>query len=254
MSPSIQISLGEVALALVLVAVAVAASLWERADLEGDIGIAVVRSFIQLTAIGYVIKFLFDQDSIALVLVVVAVMVVLAAWTAQRRAKKVPNAFWPLLLALAVAAGATLGVVTALGIFEPKPQYLIPVAGIVIGNAMTSAAVALNRLADDVHGSRNEIEATLSLGATSAQASRPIMRRALRSGLIPLLDQTKTTGLITFPGIMVGMLLGGADPADAVRLQLIILWTLLGAVSLSALLAMSLSYRRFFTPDHQLRE
>jgi UDP-glucose/iron transport system permease protein len=80
------------------------------------------------------------------------------------------------------------------------------------------------------------------------------VRRSLRSGLIPLLDQTKTTGLIACPGIMVGMLLGGAEPADAVRLQLIILWTLLGAVSLSALLAMSLAYRRFFTPDHQLRE
>jgi len=251
---SIQISLGEVALALVLVAVAIGASLWERADLEGDIAIAVVRSFIQLTAVGYVIKFLFDQDSILLVIAVVAAMVVLAAFTARHRAKKVPDVFWPLLLALSVAAGATLGVVTALGIFEPEPQYLIPVAGIVIGNAMTSAAVALNRLADEVGRSRGEIEATLALGATSAQAARPIMRRSLRSGLIPLLDQTKTTGLIAFPGIMVGMLLAGADPADAVRLQLIILWTLLGAVSLSALLAMSLSYRRFFTPYHQLRE
>jgi UDP-glucose/iron transport system permease protein len=251
---SIDVSLGEVAAALVLVAVALAASLWERADLEGDIAIAVVRSFVQLTAVGYVIKFLFDQDSILLVLAVVAVMIVLAAFTARHRARKVPNAFWPLLFALAVAAGTTLGVVTALGIFDPKPQYLVPVAGIVIGNAMTAAAVALNRLADDVGRSRNEIEASLALGATSAQAARPIVRRSLRSGLIPLLDQTKTTGLIAFPGIMVGMLLGGADPADAVRLQLIILWTLLGAVSLSALLAMSLAYRRFFTSHHQLRE
>jgi putative ABC transport system permease protein len=251
---SIDVTLGEVAAALVLVAVALAASFWERADLEGDIAIAVVRSFVQLTAVGYVIEFLFDQDSIALVLAVVAVMVVLAAFTARHRARAVPGAFWPLLFALTVAAATTLGVVTALGIFEPKPQYLIPVSGIVIGNAMTAAAVALNRLADDVGRSRGEIEATLALGATSAQAARPIVRRSLRSGLIPLLDQTKTTGLIAFPGIMVGMLLAGADPADAVRLQLIILWTLLGAVSLSALLAMSLAYRRFFTADHQLRE
>lgn len=251
---SIDVTLGEVAASLVLVAVAIAASLWERADLEQDIGIAVVRSFVQLTAVGYGIQLLFDQDSILLVLAVVAVMVVLAAFTARHRARAVPRSFWPLLLSLSIAAATTLGAVVALGVFEPKPRFLIPVAGIVIGNAMTAAAVALNRLADDVQRSRREIEATLALGATSAQAARPIIRRSLRSGLIPLIDQTKTTGLIAFPGIMVGMLLGGADPADAVRLQLVILWTLLGAVSLSAVLAMSMAYRRFFTDDHQLVE
>ena len=111
-----------------------------------------------------------------------------------------PGAFWPLLGALGLAAAATLGLVVALGVFDPKPRYLVPVAGIVIGNAMTAAAVALNRLGDDVARSRREIEATLSLGATAAQAMRPIIRRSLRSGLIPLIDQTKTTGLIAFPG------------------------------------------------------
>ena len=254
MSPSIHVSLGEVAGALVLVAIAIGASLWERAELEADIGLAVVRSFVQLTAVGYVIKLLFDQDSVALVLALVAVMVVLGALTARHRARQVPGAFWPLLGALGLAAGATLGLVVALGVFDPKPRYLVPVAGIVIGNAMTAAAVALNRLGDDVARSRREIEATLSLGATAAQAMRPTIRRSLRSGLIPLIDQTKTTGLITFPGIMVGMLLGGAAPVDAVRLQLIILYTLLGAVAMSSFLAMGLAYRNFFTADHQLRE
>jgi putative ABC transport system permease protein len=253
-SNSIHVSLGEVAGALVLVAIAVAASLWERADLEGDIGLAVVRSFVQLTAVGYVIKLLFDRDSLLLVLALVPVMVLLATFTARHRARAVPGAFWPLFGALSVAAASTLGLVIALGVFEPKPRFLVPVAGIVIGNAMTAAAVALNRLGDEVTRSRSEIEATLSLGATGAQSVRPIIRRSLRSGLIPLIDQTKTTGLITFPGIMVGMLLGGAAPQDAVRLQLIILYTLLGAVAMSSFLAMGLAYRNFFTADHQLRE
>jgi ABC-type iron transport system FetAB permease component len=72
--------------------------------------------------------------------------------------------------------------------------------------------------------------------------------------MIPLIDQTKTTGLIAFPGIMVGMLLAGADPLDAVRLQLILLYTLLGAISIAALVAMALAYGGFFTSAHQLRE
>ena len=102
-----------------------------------------------------------------------------------------------------------------------------------IGNAMTASAVALNRLGDEVADSRARIEATLALGATAQEAAAPIVRRALRSGMITLVDSTKTTGLIFFPGTMVGMLLAGANPTDAVRLQLILLYTLLGSVAIA---------------------
>jgi putative ABC transport system permease protein len=124
----------------------------------------------------------------------------------------------------------------------------------VIGNSMTSAAVALNRLGEDVHDQARKIEATLALGATSTQAVTPLVRRSLRSGMITLVDSTKTTGLIFFPGTMVGMLLAGANPVDAVRLQLILLYVLLGAVSIAALISITLARRNFFTPAHQLRE
>jgi len=250
----IQVSLGEVAASLVLVAIALAVSAWRRAGLEHEIAIAVIRSAIQLTAIGYVIQAIFDEDTLALVFPLIAVMVVFGAFTARRRARAVPGAFWPLLIGLAVAGSATLGLVVALGIFEPTPRYLVPVGGMVIGNSMTSAAVALNRLGDEMTDRAREIEATLALGATATVAAAPTLRRSLRSGTIALIDSTKTTGLIFFPGTMVGMLLAGAEPTDAVRLQLILLWVLLGSVALSALISTSLAYRNFFTPAHQLRE
>jgi putative ABC transport system permease protein len=166
----------------------------------------------------------------------------------------VPDATLPIALALAVAAATTLGLVLALGVFEAKARYLVPVGGMVIGNAMTAAAVALNRLADEVDSQARTIEATLALGATGRQAVTALISRSLRSGMIPIIDQTKTTGLVAFPGVMVGMLLAGADPIDAVRLQLILLWTLMGAVALSAVIATSLAYRGFFTEAHQLRD
>jgi putative ABC transport system permease protein len=250
----IDVSLGQVAATLALVAVAVGVSFWQRAGLEEDIAIAVVRSFIQLTAIGFVIQIIFDEDTLALVILLIAVMVVFGAFTARHRARHVPNAFWPLVIALGIAATGTLGLVVALGVFEPEPRFLVPVGGMVVGNSMTASAVALNRLGDEVQSSAREIEATLALGATSTQAAAPIVRRSLRSGMIALVDSTKTTGLIFFPGTMVGMLLAGADPEDAVRLQLILLYTLLGSVALAGLISISLAYRSFFTPAHQLRE
>ena len=250
----IDVSVGEVAASLALVAIAVGVSLWRRTGLENEIAVAVVRSAIQLIAIGYVIQAIFDEDSLLLVVGLLGVMVTFGSFTARARARSVPGALVPIAIALSLAAAGTLGLVVALGIFELEPRYLVPVGGMVIGNSMTSAAVALNRLGDEMQGRAREIEATLALGATSTQAAAPYVRRALRSGTIALIDSTKTTGLIFFPGAMTGMLLAGADPIDAVRLQLILLWTLLGAVALSALVATTLAYRNFFTDAHQLRE
>jgi putative ABC transport system permease protein len=251
---TVDISLTEVAASLALIALAIAVSFWRRAELEQDLAVAVLRSFAQLTAIGYVIQAIFDSDSLWLVAALLAVMVGFGAFTARSRAKAVPGALGPLVLALGAAAAVTLGLVLALGVFEAEPRYLVPVGGMVIGNSMTAAAVALNRLADEVRGQAALIEAMLALGATSHEAARGLVTRSLRSGMIPLIDSTKTTGIVFFPGTMVGMLVAGAEPIDAVRLQLILLWVLLGSVSLAALISVSLGYRGFFTAAHQLRE
>jgi putative ABC transport system permease protein len=251
---SIDVSLLDVFASLALVALAAGVSRWRRAELEQDLGVAVLRSFLQLTAVGYVIQAIFDSDSIWLVVLLLAVMVAFGSWTARSRARDVPDAMPAIALALSAAAVTTLGLVLALGVFEPEPRYLVPVGGMVIGNAMAAAAVSLNRLADDVRQSRLQIEATLALGATSTEAARSLVTRSLRSGMISLVDSTKTTGVVFFPGTMVGMLLAGADPIDAVRLQLILLWTLMGSVAISAVIATSLGHRGFFTAAHQLRE
>jgi len=253
-SPAADLSWEHLAAALVLVAVAGGLSWWQRTGQADDIGIAVVRSFLQLTAVGFVIRAIFDSDSLAFVAALLVGMVGFATFTARGRAAGVPGALAPIALGLAVAAAATIGLVVAVGIFEADARSLVPVGGMVIGNAMTATAVALNRLGDEMRGSAAEVEAALALGATARQAAAPLVRRSLRSGLIPLIDQTKTTGVVFFPGTMVGMLLAGAEPFDAVRLQLILLYVLLGAVAMASLIAVTVSARRFFTHAEQLRE
>src|SRR5205807_8013885 len=146
MIATIHLSLGQVSATLALVAVAALVSIWQRAELERDIAVATVRSFLQLTAIGYVIKLIFDQNKFGFVVALIAVMVLFGALTARHRARRVPHAFWPLLLALALAGASTLLLVVALGVFKPQARYLVPAGGTVIGNAMTARDVALNRL------------------------------------------------------------------------------------------------------------
>lgn len=254
MSSAIDVTLGEVGVTLALVALAAGVSLYRRVDLERDLGIAVLRSFLQLTAIGYVIQAIFDSDSLWLVAALLVVMVAFGSFTARGRARRVPGALGPIVASLTAAAVATLGLVFVLGVFPTEPRYIVPVGGMVIGNAMTAAAVGLNRLSDEVTSHARRLEATLALGATSRQAARGLVASSLRSAMIPLIDATKTAGVVFFPGTMVGMLLAGAEPVDAVRLQLILLWALLGSVALSSVLATGLGYRGFFTGAHQLRE
>jgi putative ABC transport system permease protein len=247
-------TVGSALLTLGLVAVAVALSLYERLDLEREIGIAVVRSFVQLAAIGYVIDFIFGLESIGAVALLLAGMVLFAAWTSARRARNVPRAFGVVALAVGVAAVATLGLLLALGVVPATARYLIPLGGMVIGNSMNAASLTLTRIRDDLAEQRLKVEAALALGATSRQAVAPILKTALQRALIPLIDATKTTGIIFLPGAMVGMIIAGADPLDAVRLQIVVLYMLLGSVSIAAILVGTLSYRSFFTPSHQIRK
>ena len=246
-------TIGSALLTLGLVAMAVVLSLYERLDLEREIGVAVVRSFVQLAAIGYVIDYIFGLESIGAVSLLLAGMVLFAAWTSARRAGDVPRAFVVATVAVGVAAVATLGLLLVLGVVPATARYLIPLGGMVIGNAMNAASLTMTRIRDDVKAQRPKVEAALALGATSRQAVAPILKTALQSALIPLIDATKTTGIIFLPGAMVGMIIAGADPLEAVRLQIVVLYMLLGSVSIAAILVGTLSYRFFFTPRHQLR-
>jgi putative ABC transport system permease protein len=246
-------TVGSALLTLSLVAVAVAISRYQKLDLEKDIGIAVVRSFIQLTAIGFVISLIFSLKNLTYVMLLLAGMVLFASWTSSRRGKGITRAFTVSAVGIGIAAAATLGVLLTLQIVPPTARYLIPLGGMVIGNSMNTASLILSRIRDDVNAQRLNIEAALALGATSRQAISPILKTSLKSAMIPLIDATKTTGIIFLPGAMVGMIIAGADPLEAVRLQVVVLYMLLGSVSIAAIVVGLLSYRSFFTPRHQLR-
>jgi putative ABC transport system permease protein len=241
-------------LALGLVAVAVILSFSQRLGLEKDIGVAVVRSFIQLAAIGYAIDFIFALEGIGYVLLLLAAMVGFAGWTSSQRAPEVPGSLLLATAAIGLAALCTLGLLLALGVIPPTARYLIPLGGMVIGNSMNATSLTLTRLRDDVRGQRHKVEAVLTLGATGNAALSPLVKSSLKSALIPLIDSTKTAGIVFLPGAMAGMIIGGADPLEAVRLQMVVLYMLLGSVSIAAISVGLLSYRSFFTPRHQLRE
>ena len=246
-----RIGAGEVALALLLVAIAAVISRWRHVGLERDIGIATVRAFVQLLAVGYVLDYVFGGRG-GLTPLVLLVMIVTATLTSGRRGRNVPGAYWIALSSVSVATAATLGLLIVLGIVPSAPRAAIPLGSMIISSAMNTTSLVMSRLRDDLAAQRGEVEARLSLGCTSHEAAADVHNAAMRTGMLPTVDQTKVVGLVALPGAMTGMILAGVSAFAAIRLQLVVMYMLLGGNAFAALVAGELSVRRLFTADHQL--
>jgi len=246
-----RISWADVALALLLVAVSIVVSRLRRTGLERDIGVATLRSFAQLLAVGFVLDFVFGSHG-ALTPVVLLVMIGTATLTSGARGKRVPGAYWIAITSVSVAAAGTLGVLLLLRIVPAAPRAAIPLGSMIISNAMNTTSLVMARLRDDLGAHRREVEAHLSLGETATEAAALWHRAALRSGMLPIIDQTKVVGLVALPGAMTGMLLAGASASSAIRLQMVVMYMLLGGNAFAALVAGRLTIARLFTADHQL--
>jgi len=238
---------------LVLVGVAVAISLWRRLGLEGSMVWSSARAMAQLLVVGALLHVLFrSQHAIAWSWLWVLVMIVFAAWTVRRRAHEVPDMFVLALAAFATSAVVSLGVLFGLGVFPLKAQALIPLAGMMVGNAMTATVLVGRRVFEELRDKRAEVEARLALGIPSREAARPYVRSALRTALIPQIESTKALGIVFLPGAMTGLILAGVDPVKAVLVQAAVMYLVLGsAATTTTVVALGVT-RRLFTRDHRL--
>ncbi|MGH9014914.1 MAG: ABC transporter permease [Acidimicrobiia bacterium] len=244
---------GGLAASLVLVAATVVLSLWRRLGLERSVVWAAARSLVQLLAVGVALDLVLDPGrTLAWSWLWVAAMLAIAAAVVRWRAREVPSVFQLALAAFGAAAVVSLGVLFGLGVFELEGRTLIPLAGLMLGNSMAATVLVARRVFEELRDKRDEVEARLALGQPSAEAARPYLRAALRTALVPQIETTKAVGLVVLPGAMTGLILAGAEPLDAVRVQAAVMYLVLGAVATTtAVVGIGVS-RRLFTPDHRL--
>jgi len=159
-------------------------------------------------------------------------------------------------VAIVVSTTVTLGWVIAVVVrVHPwyEPQYVIPIAGMILGNAMASAALAGDRLQSDLRSRTDEIEAMLALGFPGNEAVQPMVRSAVRAAMIPTVSGMMTVGLVQLPGMMTGQILAGTSPLVAIQYQIVVMFMLTVATAIASLLFVRLAVRRYLTPAHQLR-
>jgi len=252
----IALSLGDLALALLLIGITIFLSYWQKLGLGRDLLVGTVRSFVQLMAVGYLLQGIFDLQKWYLVVLALFVMIAVAARTAYAR-QSVRWGALPGQMFVAIGASSllTLGLVVLLILkVQPwyNPRYVIPLAGMIIGNSMTGAALVVNRLTGEIESHRGQIEVALSLGATSRQAVAPYLREALRSAMMPTVAGMMTVGIVQLPGMMTGQIIAGTRPALAVRYQVMVTYMIAAATALTTIGVALLAYSHFFTRDHQL--
>ena len=237
---------------LTLVGVAVGVSAWRGLGLERTIGWAAFRAAIQLLAAGFVLGLAFESNLLPWVWI--GGMILYSAETVRRRAAgdyRVRNVG---LLAVGGSTAVSLLVVFGLGVLDFTSVSLIVTAGITIGNTMPATVLAVTRTNEYLVTGRGELEGMLALGFSRPQVSKMVGAIVARSALIPQIERTKVVGLIALPGAMTGLLLAGVAPLQAVLIQLVVMYLVLGSVTTSVLLVTLASAGSLLTSDLRIRE
>lgn len=240
-----------VAASLSLVALALVLSAWLRLRIERELVVASVRAAVQLVAVGLLFGVIFESaTALWWAWAWVAVMVVVATGVVVRRAEERIAGLGPVAgLAVAAAAGVSLGVTFGFGVIGYEPVSVVVIAGITIGNAVPAAALGANQAVSLGRDRLGELEALLSLGFDRRQVVRLLAPRAARASLLPQVERTKVVGLIALPGAMTGMLLAGVDPLRAVLIQLLVMYLVLGTAAVCAAAVVTTIVRASVTPD-----
>lgn len=243
---------GTLALTLIFVLIPLILSKTLRLDLEKDTLVATIRSIIQLIAVGYILKFVFESDSLIYIVLMVALMIVAATLNVRKKGKAIPGITWKVAVTLIFVEVLTQGILIGFHITPPTAQYVIPISGMVIGNSMVLAILFLNRFTAEIESHEDQIELILSLGGTPKQAIHTRLMQAIKTSMIPTIESQKTMGLVQLPGMMSGQIIAGADPIQAVQFQLLIVFLILTTAAVTSIALGFLSYPTLFNERYQL--
>ena len=256
---AIPVSNLDLALASLLVIANGALAIALRLRIARALAVATVRMMVQMTLTAVVLIALFRTVSPLWTAVAATAMVGFAGREILARQERRLAGWWAYGLGTAamLLAASLVTVFALVGQVQPDPWYhprwALPLLGMILGNTMTGVALGLDTLTSRLARDRAGIEAQLALGADRHEAMRPAARQALRTALMPIINAMAATGLVSLPGMMTGQLLAGADPEQAVRYQILVMFLIAGGTAAGALAAVFGGIHRLTDSRHRLR-
>lgn len=213
----------------------------------------IVRSFIQLSILGAILRPIFLMNNIFLVLGYCSLMITLASFVVSGRVKyNFDNQLYAILISM-LSSVSLIGLFGFVIIIRPhplyNPQYVIPIVGMLLGNCTDGISLALNSLTTALVEQHQEIELYLSFGATSYEAVARLLKIAVELAITPTLNRMAIIGIISIPGMMTGQILGGSKVVDASRYQILIMYLISATVLISIFVILTITLKLGFTSD-----
>ncbi|HCQ3484716.1 TPA: iron export ABC transporter permease subunit FetB [Staphylococcus aureus] len=218
-----------------------------------DLIVATLRAVVQLIILGFLLHYIFKINDKWLLVLCVFVIIVNASWnTISRSSPVMHHVFLISFVAIFVGTALPLAGTIATGAIQFTANEVIPIGGMLANNGLIAINLAYQNLDRAFVQDGTNIESKLSLAATPKLASKGAIRESIRLAIVPTIDSVKTYGLVSIPGMMTGLIIGGVPPLQAIKFQLLVVFIHTTATIMSALIATYLSYGQFFNARHQL--
>ena len=254
----ITLTLADLVIAALLVGLLALLSMRLKTGISQQLVIAALRTAIQLSLIGLVLKVLFENVHLGWVAVMAMFMLLVAGREVMARQERRFKGWWGYAVGtfsmfLSSFTVTVFALVVILG-DTPwyAPQYAIPLLGMLLGNTMNGISIAMDRLTHAAWEQRGVIEARLMLGERWDEAISEMRRQAIRSGMIPIINAMAAAGIISLPGMMTGQILAGAAPVDAVKYQILIMFLITAGTGLGTMAAVTIGAKHLFDKRQRL--
>lgn len=250
--PEVQIAFGRYLAAMVLLVALLVVSRWQRIRIQKSLIIGTVRGTIQIILMGLILVYVFNLSELWIMFCVLSFMAVFAAYTTADNLKKIPGVFKASLPGILLGSISVMSISVLLGVVEPVGEFVIPMGGMVIGNSMNMSSLVIDRMWSNAQKQRGLLETALALGATPLQATDMTVRESIESGFLPNLNRYAALGIVTIPGLMSGMIIGGANPIEASLFQVIVFIMIFLSAIIAGLVGSRMFLKEMFNSRFQL--
>jgi putative ABC transport system permease protein len=221
--------------------------------------VAALRTVVQLSLLGLVLKYVFAANSLIWVMVMASIMLLAAGREVMMRQKRRFTGSWGYLVGTSsmFVSAFSISILALLVIVQPDPwylpQYSIPLLGMLLGNTLNGITLGVDNLTRNASEQRAKIEGRLLMGSTSGEAISDIRRDSIRVGMIPIINAMSVAGLVSLPGMMTGQILAGTPPVEAVKYQILIMFLIAAGTGFGTITAVVIGCRRLFDERERLR-
>lgn len=251
MMNSDSISLLRLSAGYLLLLIPLGIMLWFRIELLGRASLAVVRMTAQLLFVGFYLQVVFKVNNVWLTMAWLMVMISVADISIIRNCELKLSRF-AIRLFIALLAGTAVPLFYFMGVILTTPtlleaRYAIPIGGMILGNCLRADVIGVSGFYQSIRKNERSFLLSLSQGATISEAVLPHFREAFTIALLPTVTTMSTIGLVSLPGMMTGVILGGSDPMMAIKYQIAIMIAIFTGTSITIVLAVFLTVKKCFS-------